>query len=300
MKWVLGTVLVLALAVGAFWMLVSPPGQLNVIDKLWPGDGATQTGADIAFGKHGQMLDVWNADAKDRGPDFPDGASKPVLIFWYGGGWVGGDRDSYGWVARAYAAQGFVVVVPDYRKVPQVVFPDFVTDAADAVAWVEANIQSYGGDPARIAIAGHSAGAHNVAMLALDPQYLAKAGAKPDAIKAAVGLSGPYDFYPFTGRAVAAMSTWPSPAQTQPLTYVRKDAAPMMLVTGTEDTIVRPKNARNLAKALQAAGAPVVLKEYAGLGHEDIAMALSLPFRSKAPVLADSVEFINAALKKPN
>ena len=86
--------------------------------------------------------------------------------------------------------------------------------------------------------------------------------------------------------------------ETQPLAYARKDAPPMMLVTGTEDTTVRPKNARNLAAKLAALGAPVELKEYAGQGHEDIAMALSLPFRGKSPVLEDTVHFLNAHLAK--
>jgi acetyl esterase/lipase len=220
-----------------------------------------------------------------------------VLIFFHGGGWVKGSRQEYGWAARAYASKGFVVVVPDYRKVPQVRFPAFVEDAADAVRWTKDNIAKYGGDPDRIAVAGHSAGGFAVAMLTLDRQWLAKAGA-PDAIKAAVGLSGPYDFYPFTGRAVAAMGEWPRPQETQPLTFARTDAPPMMLVTGTTDTTVRPKNARNLAAKLKALGATVELKEYAAQGHEDIAMALSLPFRGKSPVLEDTAQFLNAHLAK--
>jgi acetyl esterase/lipase len=266
------------------------PGTLDVIDRLTPGAGGTRVAADVSFGAHGQRLDVWRSDEAK-----PGGA--PVLVFFHGGGWVKGDRQSYGWAARAYASKGFVVVVPDYRKVPQVRFPAFVEDGADAVRWTRDNIAKFGGDPERIAVAGHSAGGHTVAMLALDPQWLAKAGA-PGAIKAAVGLSGPYDFYPFTGRAVAAMGDWPRPQETQPLAYARKDAPPIMLVTGTEDTTVRPKNARNLAAKLKALGATVEEKEYAGQGHEDIAMALSLPFRGKSSVLDDSAAFLNAHLAK--
>lgn len=266
------------------------PGTLDVIDRFTPGEGGTEVAADVSFGAHEQKLDVWrNGSAK------PGGA--PVIVFFHGGGWVKGSAREYGWAARAYASKGFVVVVPDYRKVPQVRFPAFVEDGADAVRWTKDNIARFGGDPERIAVAGHSAGGHTVAMLTLDPQWLAKAGA-PGAIKAAVGLSGPYDFYPFTGRAVAAMGAWPRPQETQPLAYARKDAPPMMLVTGTVDTTVRPKNARNLAAKLKAAGAIVEEKEYAGQGHEDIAMALSLPFRGKAPVLDDSAAFLNAHLGK--
>ncbi len=305
MKWLLWILLVLGLAFGALWLFVSPPGQLNLLDRAWAMFGSQasteQAGRDIAFGSHGQLLDVWSLPRQYRGdmlvPQIDTPPAKPVIIFFYGGGWVKGDKESYGWVARALAAEGFVVVVPDYRKVPAVKFPDFVSDGADAVRWTQDNITKYGGDPERIVIMGHSAGAHTVAMLTLDPRLLKAAGVRPDVIKAAVGLSGPYDFYPFTGRAVAAMGAWPRPAETQPMTYVRPDAAPMLLVTGTEDTIVRPKNARNLAKALQAAGGKVTLKEYAGQGHEDIVMALSLPFRGKSTLLSDSVAFLENALQ---
>ncbi len=280
----------LSLAFASLLAACSPPGLLDTLDKATPGESGGKVGASIAFGDHAQALDVWR-----RGPAKSGGA--PVLIFFHGGGWVKGSRGEYGWAARAYASKGFVVVVPDYRKVPRATFPAFVEDGADAVRWTKDNIARFGGDPSRIAIAGHSAGAHTVAMLTLDPQWLAKAGA-PEAVKAAVGLSGPYDFYPFTGRSVEAMGGWPRPQETQPLAYARKDAPPMMLVTGTTDTTVRPKNARNLAAKLKALGAPVELKEYAGQGHEDIAMALSLPFRGKSPVLEDTAAFLNARLAK--
>ncbi len=278
-------------AFAAFWFLVEPPMQLDLIDRVTMGEGGSQVAADVPFGTDNQKLDVWRSgDAK------PGGA--PVIVFFHGGGWVKGDRQSYGWAGRGLASKGFVVVVADYRKVPVVRFPAFVQDGADAVRWTRDNIRRFGGDPARIAVMGHSAGAHTAAMLALDPQWLAKAGA-PDAVKAAVGLSGPYDFLPFTGRGIAAMGQWPRPSETQPIAFARKDPPPMLLVTGTEDTTVRPKNARNLAAKLKALGAPVELREYAGQGHEDIVMALSRPFRSKAPVLDDAAAFLGARLAKP-
>ncbi len=265
-------------------------GTLNVIDRVMGHRSTFIHRADIPFGTHGQALDIWKP-AVTPGP-------RPVLIFYYGGGWVKGTRQEYGWAARAYASKGFVVVLPDYRKVPGVAFPAFVEDAAQAVKWTRDNVARYGGDPNRIAIAGHSAGAYAVAMLALDPRWLTAQGLPRDTIKAAVGLSGPYDFLPFTGRAIAALGKWPRPAETQPISFARADAPPMMLVTGTKDTEVRPKNARNLALRLQNAGAVVTEQEYPGLGHEDIAMALSVPFRSKAPVLDDSVSFIRAMLAR--
>jgi acetyl esterase/lipase len=290
-KWLGGIALLLLAGFAAFWFLVQPPMQLDVLDRLTPGEGGTLVQGDIPFGTHGQKLDVWrNGVAK------PEGA--PVIVFLHGGGWVKGDRPSYGWAARGLASKGFVVVVADYRKVPEVRFPAFLEDGAEAVRWTRDHIARLGGDPARIAVMGHSAGAHTAIMLALDPQWLAKAGA-PGAVKAAVGLSGPYDFLPFTGRGIAAMGQWPRPLETQPIHYARRDAPPLLLVTGTDDTTVRPKNARNLAAALKALGGPVVLREYAGQGHEDIVMALSRPFRAKSTVLDDAAAFLSVRLAKP-
>ena len=221
-----------------------------------------------------------------------------MLIFWYGGGWVAGDRRAYAFAARAYARAGFVVVMPDYRKVPQIRFPAMLQDGAEAVKWTRDHIAEFGGDPERIGIAGHSAGAYTVAMLALDRRWLRAEGVDPHIIRAAVGLSGPYNFYPFTSkRAIDAMSNAADPLMTQPIRFARADAPPMLLVTSALDTEVKPHNAYDLAAKLKGLGAPVTLIDYPGLTHEHVAMALSKPFRGKAPVLGDSVAFLKAQLK---
>lgn len=283
-------VLFIALLLGiAFVVFVPGARMVDIRDRLTPGAGAPKVAEGISFGTNGQRLDIWgNADPA---------VAKPVLIFFYGGGWVNGDRTSYGWAARAYASRGFIVVVPDYRKVPQVHFPAFIEDGAEAVKWTRDNIAKFGGDPNRIVMVGHSAGAHLTAMLTLDRRWLARVGAS-DTIKAAVGLSGPYDFHLTTSvRARAAMGQWPRPEETQPINFVRADAPPMLLITGDDNT-VPPRNAERLTARLKAVGAVAEEKVYPGLGHEDVALALSLPYRGKAPVLDDSVAFLNAQLAK--
>lgn len=256
------------------------------------GIGSDRIAAAIPFGTHGQKLDVWS-------PSAPGKAKRPVVIFWHGGGWVHGSRGDYGFAARAYASRGFVVVVPDYRKVPQIRFPAMLVDGAQAVKWTRDHISEYGGDPDRIAFAGHSAGAYTVAMLALDPRWLDAEGVDRRIVKAGIGLSGPYDFYPFTKRrSIDAMKGAPDPLLTQPINFASADAPPMMLVTSSNDTQVRPYNAVNLAAKLETFGATVALKNHQGLSHEDVVMALSKPFRGKAPVLDDSIKFINAAMRK--
>lgn len=266
----------------------SPVSLLNGLSGLL-GDSARLAGSAIPFGADPRLkLDVWAPKAKASKP-------LPVIVFFYGGGWDSGDRRDYGFAGRALAARGFICVIPDYRLVPQVRFPAFVEDGAKAIAWVAANIARLGGDPGRIALSGHSAGAYIAAMLALDTHFLREAGVDPKTIRAAALLSGPYDFYPFTDpRARNAFGNWPRPRETQPITFVRADAPPMLLIHGTADTVVRPGNSQRLAQALEKAGATAELRLYRGKSHIDTVKSLSPLFRSSTPALHDMVAFLMA------
>ena len=279
-------ILLLALLASA----CSPPALLNNLNKITPGGPATdRVATGVAFGAlPRQKLDIYAAADRGTGP-------LPVVVFFYGGAWVKGERGAYGFAGRAYAGRGFVAVVPDYRLVPKVRFPAFVQDGALAVAWVREHIARYGGDPNRITVAGHSAGAYIGAMLTLDRHYLADAGAPPGTIKAAALLAGPYDFYPFTEqRGRDALGNWPRPLETQPISYARADAPPIMLGQGLADDVVQPRNARALAAKLTAAGAPVKLVEYPGKSHVDLVLGLSKPFRGSATTLDDTARFLLA------
>lgn len=289
----LGVAAALLGGLGLYGATTSPPLLLSQLDAVMGGGrGARLVTQGVRFGSHGQTLDVWRAETAANAD------KRPVLIFWHGGGWVKGARQDYAFAGRAFARQGFVVVIPDYRKVPDVRFPAFVEDGAEAVAWVRDNIARFGGDPQRIAFSGHSAGAHTAVLLALDPRWLKAADVDPGIVKAVVGLSGPYDFYPFTTkRSIDAMAQYPDPKVTQPIDQARADAPPMLLVTSTKDETVRPRNAINLSRRLKALGAPAELINYRGLDHEEVVMALSVPFRSKGPVLADSTAFLNRHLR---
>jgi acetyl esterase/lipase len=257
---------------------------LNGLNSLTPGDGDTaQIAQDIAYGTSPrQMLDVY-------APQSP--GPHPVLVFFYGGSWQTGQRQDYGFVARALAALGHVVVVPDYRLAPAHAYPDFLKDGAAAVRWTQSYIADHGGDPNHITTIGHSAGAYIALMLALDPRWLGP----QTPLKAAIGLAGPYDFLPFApgGAAEIAFGHIREPAQTQPITYAGAGKPPVLLLQGEADDTVLPHNARNLAAALTKAGSPATLKLYPGLGHIGILLALSKPFRSKAPILADIAGFLS-------
>ncbi|AJA07583.1 Alpha/beta hydrolase fold-3 [Sphingopyxis fribergensis] len=282
--------LVLLFGGGAKMIVAGGAKSLNMADKLLgQGDGARLLLADQPYGNGPrQSLDIWvPSNAKD-------GDQLPVIVFFYGGGWDSGERGSYGFAGRALARQGFAVVIPDYRLVPKAHWPDFIEDSAAAVAWTHEHIAKLGGDPDRIALMGHSAGAYNAAMLALNPQWLRAAKSDPAIIRGVAGLAGPYDFLPLEkgGRGDKAMGKVRPIEKTQPIHFARGDAAPLWLATGDGDDTVRPRNSQNLAAAIEKAGGTATLRIYPGMGHTGIVMALAAPFRSRGPVLDEATDFL--------
>jgi acetyl esterase/lipase len=267
-------------------LTLSACSPLSALNTLMPSDGGSQLAVrDVAYGDDPrQRLDVY----------VPEGATgnAPVMMFVYGGGWDNGSKADYAFAGLALASRGFVTVVPDYRLVPQVRFPDFVDDCAQALRWAQSNAASHGGDPRRLHLSGHSAGAYNVMMLGLDGRFLARAGVRAGSIRSVAGLAGPYDFLPFDDRRTrAAFESYPRPAETQPVNFARRNTPRILLATGDADTTVYPRNTEALARKLRAAGAAVAVKVYPGVGHPGIVLALGRSFRGNAPVLDDVVRF---------
>ncbi len=263
----------------------SPAGVLNATLP----SGGYDLAATVAYGTQDRLkLDVYRP-ADSQGP-------APVIVYFYGGSWKNGQRSTYRFVAQAFASRGYVVVVPDYRLYPDVTFPAFMDDAARAVDWVADNIGSYGGDPDRIVLMGHSAGAHMAALLALDERYLAAHDRDPASLRGVVGISGPYWFNPLDYRSTRPIfaGTARDIDQARPITFARSDAPPMLLLHGDGDGTVYPLNTERMAEQLRAAGAPVETRIYEGTGHIGIILALTPLFRGNGPVLSDTLAFIEA------
>lgn len=263
------------------------PSPLSLFATLAPKDPARAVVRGAAYGPHArQRLDVY-------APRGRRGAAAPVAVFFYGGSWDSGRRQDYNWVGRALAARGFVTVVADYRLYPEVRYPAFLEDGARAVCWAADHAAGFGGDPHRIVLAGHSAGAYNAVMLGLDPRYLQAAGVDPARIRALAGLSGPYDFLPLKGEITTRVfgDTTDLPG-TQPTAYVTPASPPAFLATGDADDMVWPKNTIALAAAYRAAGVAVEERHYPGVDHVNMVLALSRPLRSRAPVLAQMADFL--------
>jgi acetyl esterase/lipase len=218
---------------------------------------------------------------------------QPLVVFLYGGSWRTGDRAIYQFVGIPLAARGAVVVIPDYRLYPEVAFPGFLDDNAHAVAWAIAHAAELGADPHRVFIVGHSAGAYNAAMLAVDPRWLAHAGLDRTQIAGVAGLAGPYDFLPMTDPDILPVfaPVGDGPA-SQPVNYVDGRNPALLLLAGDADTTVRPANTQSLAARVAAAGGPVQSRIYPGLGHIGIIIAFAPLFNRRAPVLDDVWRFI--------
>jgi acetyl esterase/lipase len=277
-------------------LLLAACSPLAVVNAVSPVAG-TQATASIAYGADARnRLDIYRPPA-DK---VKAGVAAPVIVFFYGGNWVSGQRADYAFVGRALAARGYVVVIPDYRLYPQVRYPDFLDDGARAVAWTEHDIGRYGGDPQRVYVMGHSAGAYNAAMLALDGRWLGRQGIRPDSLHGWIGLAGPYDFLPVENRTTRPVFNYPyTAADTQPAAHVTAAAPPTLLIAANHDDLVDPvRNTGGLARKLRAAGVPVRDVYYDGVSHTTLVASLSTTLRRLAPTLDAIDDFVRSTEAK--
>ena len=231
----------------------------------------------------------------------PQGAAPaggfPLVVFFHGGGWRSGDPYAYNWIARAFAEQGYATALVGYRLNEGGRFPAMLEDSAAghplrAGRCAEARI-----DASRMVLSGHSAGAYNATMLTLDRQWLGREGVPEGTVKGAVILAGPSDFYPYDKKSsINAMSHWPRWQDTQPVFFVRADAPPMLLVHGTKDTVVRPRNSRILANRLTEAGVPTKAVLMDGMSHNDLILKMAKVFDRDARVRDAIFPFLERVL----
>jgi acetyl esterase/lipase len=260
---------------------------VKLLNAAIPSSGYRKT-SDIAYGSdRRQVLDVYVPAAASPEP-------RPVVVFFYGGSWQNGDRGNYLFVAQALTSRGYVAVLPDYRTYPETAFPGFVNDAAAATRWTRDHAHEFGGDPSRLFVMGHSAGAHLAALIATDPRYLASQSMSKANLRGVIGLAGPYDFLPIVDRTLLDVFPAATRAESQPINYVTGHEPPMFLAAGTDDTVVDPGNTDRLAAMLRKHGDSVEVRHYDGFSHIRIVSALALPLRGRSTVLADVAAFIDS------
>jgi acetyl esterase/lipase len=155
----------------AFLLLVTAAQAENLTSDIKYADPADER----------QMLDIYA----------PDGAKDLPVVFWiHGGGWQTGDKKDVQIKPRVFNERGFVFVSTNYRLLPQVAMEVLIRDVAKSLGWVHKNIAKHGGDPGRIFVMGHSAGAQLAALLCIDDRYLKAEGVPFSVLKGCVPVDG--------------------------------------------------------------------------------------------------------------
>lgn len=276
----------LAISMPLLLLALAACSPLTALNALSPA-GDTQSVEGLAYGDGPRRkLDVYRPSDM-RGP-------APVVVFFYGGNWVGGERADYAFVGRALAARGIVTVIADYRLHPEVSYPDFLRDAAQAVAWARREAVRYGGDPQRLFVMGHSAGAYNAAMVALDARWLKEQGMAPSDLRGWIGLAGPYDFLPIENPTTKPVFHFPdTPPDSQPIRHVSAAAPSALLIAAQQDKLVNPqRNTGRLAASLRAQHVPVRELYYDRVTHTTLVASIAAPLRWLAPTLDDVAAFV--------
>ncbi|MDG4717450.1 MULTISPECIES: alpha/beta hydrolase [Thalassospira] len=244
--------------------------------------------ADLSYGEdRRQKLDLY----------LPDEAFQPapLLIWFYGGSWDSGDKTKYSFVAKRFTELGYAVAIPDYRLVPNVHFPAFIKDSASAIAFMKnyanENVDQIKTGP--VVLAGHSAGAYNAVQVVADPVYLGDVGLSPKDIAAIIGLSGPYDFYPYDVKATQEAFGDTPAKQSQPVEMDLSHMPPLLLITGNRDHTVFPRNSRRLAELAPNAK----LVEIEETGHAGTLISLGFYLTTNNAVLGPVTDFLGQHLQ---
>lgn len=239
---------------------------------------------DVAYGPHpGETLDVFPA---------PGPGPAPVQVFIHGGYWHRLDKSDFSFVARAFRAAGAATVVVNYALIPAVDMDELVRQCRAAVAWVWQHAASFGGDPARIHVSGHSAGGHLIAMVMATEWE--RFGAPPGVVRSGAGLSGLYDLEPIrlcylndVLGLTAEAARRASPVHLPPPARGR-----LLLGVGALEGAEYHRQTRALADAWSTGGMELTVMELAGHHHFSIVSELADPTAGLSRAI---VEMMDAA-----
>ncbi len=268
----LATALVLGSAVAC-----SPVQLLNSVTP----SGGFEKSEDRAFADHARLkLDVYRPA---EGPD-----TGPVVVFVHGGSWKDGSKDLYKFMGESLTSAGMTAVIPNYRLHPGILFPDPVVDTAKSIAWT---VKNYPDRP--IIVMGHSAGAYNVLMAAMDPQFLARENVEVcSAVAGVISLAGPVGIVPLKEEPYITIFPDRFTKLDAPLNQTDNPVPPMLLINGEKDKSVYPQNAQKLGEKLNARGARALVKIYPEMNHTDVVKHFSRFFDGDTTLEQDVFGFI--------
>ena len=221
----------------------------------------------------------------------------PMVVFVHGGSWESGNKEEYAFVGQSLAQAGYVTAVINYRKAPEHVYPDYVEDTAQAIAWSYNNAKRFHANPERFAVVGHSAGAFNAVAAIANEDFLKPYGIKPTDISAVIGIAGPYsyDFRKFS--SVTAFAADATPDKVMPDRQIKGAQPPYLLLTAEKDKVVYATNTIKMTQALKAAGVAVQTSEIKGASHATSIGAMAPPLRWVNDVRAQVLSYLDKTLK---
>lgn len=230
----------------------------------------------ISYGKHADMkLDVFGKKSKHF---------KPVIIFWHGGGWKQGSGSEYQFIANYIEKMGAIAVIVGYPRFPDQTFSGFIDDARQALKWCRSNIDSYGGDPDRLYVMGHSSGAHTASVLALQD--------KGKLIKGCILFAVPVKILRKYWLDVFGKENFDKGLEN-PLSYVTKSKTKFLLIHGASDKIVSCQDSVKLNNKLHSEGVESEIIIVNKIGHALILATIVRPFAYFFGIGKQIKEFIN-------
>ncbi|MCK4879659.1 MAG: alpha/beta hydrolase [Bacteroidales bacterium] len=209
----------------------------------------------------------------------------PTVVWFHGGGLTGGNK----FIPEALKEKGVAVVAVNYRLYPKIKAPVYIEDAAAAVAWVFNHIEEFGGDPDLVFVSGHSAGGYLTSMVGLDQRWLNRHDINANRIAGLTPFSG-HTITHFTVRTERGIEgTQPVVDDLAPLFHVRKDAPPLLLITGDREMEMLGRYEENayLMRMMKVVGHPDTrLYEMDGYGHNMLTPAFPLLLREVQRIVA--------------
>lgn len=293
------TALILAALVAAAFCAGIARGWKHQQDVIMIGNEARTDELRSAFRYHSDMS--YGSDPLQKLDIFlPEPADQPapVLIFIHGGGWVECDKNQFSFAFGSLLERGIMVVSVNYRLAPAHRYPAAVEDCRDAVLWVREYITGFGGDPERLFLGGHSAGAHLAALTALRPQNAPGGGLPAGVIAGCIPIGGVYDFhteipYAYLRRFIRRQYL----AEASPVTYLRPDAPPILIAHGDNDWMLPYPSAQRFLRAARKRDARACLVRLPRRCHVQEFEALG---EVHSPLFPLAVNFIHSAELPPD
>ncbi len=198
-----------------------------------------------------------------------------IIVFVHGGGWETGSKEMHRFIGRSWARNDFIVVLPNYRLVPEAHYPDQVQDVVRALAWLQRNYEKSDGS---LYLAGHSAGAHLASLVGFSKRWLSEAELETENIAGFILMAGVYQFYPYekaderVKQFIGGRRYW---EEAQPINYLDEDLSPVFIAHGSSDREVLPEQSFQLGEKLTKHDVKNELIVEEGAGHLELLLGTS-------------------------